>query len=214
MTSMTLVAFRSSGAAAARKRAAIMANPIRSITIGTDMLSSVISLQKARPWHMSDATGSNQAADNAVSLKELFSDRTVVLFGVPAPFTGTCTKTHYPPYKKHADDIIKAGADEIVCYSVTDPYAHRGWEEALGNDPDKIKFLADPDAKFARAYGLDVRYDACSLGLRSKRFSMIVANGTVQAFRLVTQDEGQDAAAILEELKEMKENEDLVTGSA
>jgi glutaredoxin/glutathione-dependent peroxiredoxin len=210
MTIMTR-ALRSSGAAAAVRttRAAV-----RSITIGTDMLSSVISLQKARPWHMSDASGSNQAADNAVPLKELFSNRTVVLFGVPAPFTGTCTKTHYPPYKKHADDIIKAGADEIVCYSVTDPYAHHGWEESLGNDPAKIKFLADPDADFARAYGLDARYDACSLGLRSKRFSMIVSNGTVQAFRLVTKDEGQDAAAILEELKEMKENEDLVSGSA
>jgi peroxiredoxin len=163
---------------------------------------------------LSDASGSNQAVDNAVTLKELFADRTVVLFGVPAPFTGTCTRTHYPPYKKHADELRDAGADEIVCYSVADPYCHRGWEESLGNSPEKITFLADPDASFAKAYGIDVNYDACSLGLRSKRFSMIVMNGAVQVFRLVTKDEGQDAAAILDELRELKENEDVVAAAA
>jgi peroxiredoxin len=163
---------------------------------------------------MSEVSGSNQAVDNAVTLKDLFANRTVVLFGVPAPFTGTCTKTHYPPYKKHADDIRDAGADEIVCYSVSDPYAHNGWQESLGNDPGKITFLADPDASFATAYGVDARYDACSLGLRSKRFSMIVTNGTVQVFRLVTQDEGLDAATILEELRELKENEDFAAESS
>ena len=37
---------------------------------------------------------SNQAADNAVPLKKLFAGRKVALFGVPAPFTGTCTQEH------------------------------------------------------------------------------------------------------------------------
>lgn len=178
----------------------------RSITIGTDMLSSVISLQKSRPWYMSESEGSNQAIDNAVTLKELFTNKTVVMFGVPAPFTGTCSKTHYPPYKALADQILEAGADEIVCYSVSDPYAHHGWQESLGNDPTKIKFYADPDATFARAYGVDARYDSCSLGQRSKRFSMIVADGRLQAFREVTSREGEDAAMVLAELKEIKEN--------
>jgi hypothetical protein len=45
----------------------------RSIAIGTDMVSSVISLQKARPWYTCSDTGSNQAADNQVLLSELFA---------------------------------------------------------------------------------------------------------------------------------------------
>jgi len=54
---------------------------------------SVISLQKPRPWFMCAEEGSNMAQDNAVTLTELFGrDKTVALFGVPAPFTGTCTR--------------------------------------------------------------------------------------------------------------------------
>jgi len=169
------------------------------------MLSSVISLQKSRPWYNSAEEGSNLAVDNAVTCKDLFQDKTVAFFGVPAPFTGTCTLQHYPPYKKLADDILKAGCDEIVCYAVSDPYAHHGWSEKLGNDHTKITFLADPDASFAVAYGVDARYDDSSLGQRSKRFSMLVVDGQVTNFRLVN-DAPADAETLLNELKELKEN--------
>ena len=66
---------------------------MRFISIGTDMVSSVISLQKPRPWYMCADEGSNKAKDNAITLKELFGrDKTLAVFGVPAPFTGTCTR--------------------------------------------------------------------------------------------------------------------------
>jgi glutaredoxin/glutathione-dependent peroxiredoxin len=179
---------------------------MRSITVGTDMVSSVISLQKCRPWFMSADEGSNMAADNVVTLKELFADnKTVAMFGVPAPFTGTCTNAHYPPYKTHAESLLKAGADEIVCYSVSDPYAMHAWSVSLGNDPQKIRFLADTDGSFAKAYGVDNNYDAVSLGDRSKRFSMIVKNGHVMTFRIVD-DAAKDAETLLAELKEVMEH--------
>jgi peroxiredoxin len=147
------------------------------------------------------------ARDNAVTLKELFEDRTVALFGVPAPFTGTCTKEHYPGYQKVADEILGCGVDEIVCLSVSDPYAMDGWQRSLGNDPSKITFLADPAALFARAYGVAKTYDDTSLGLRSERFSMTVQNGIVTAFRIV-QDARTDAEELLQELEELKENKE------
>lgn len=178
----------------------------RSIAVGTDMLSSVISLQKAHPWYTNDKEGSNLAADNTVTCKELFDGKTVALFGVPAPFTGTCTLEHYPGYKKLADDIKKAGADEIICYAVSDPYAHDGWSKSMGNDETKIKFYADPDGSFAKAYGIDANYDVVSLGLRCQRFSMIVKDGVVKNFRLVTCDADQDASMLLKELEELNEN--------
>ena len=173
--------------------------------MGTDMISSVISLQKARPWYNSDAEGSNLAIDNVVTLKDLFRDKTVVVFGVPAPFTGTCTLAHYPPYKKLADEFRSAGVDEIVCYSVTDPYAHYNWAEKMGNDHSKIRFLAGTDGSFAKAYGVDAEYSAASLGSRSKRFSMVVVNGHVQAFHIV-KDATKDAETILQDIKDWKEN--------
>ena len=190
---------------AASHSAAALRLQIRSISVGTDMISSAISLQKARPWLMSAEEGSNLAKDNAVTMKELFNGKVVAVFGVPAPFTGTCTNEHYPGYKAIADEIKAEGVHEIVCYAVSDPYAHHGWSRALKNDDSKITFLADPDSSFARAYGVDKVYDDASLGARSIRFSMIVNNGTVMNFRQVD-DALNDAETLLEEVKDMNEN--------
>ena len=185
--------------------ALLQAQAVRSISVGTDMISSIITLQKSRPWYNSDAEGSNLAEDNAVTLKELFEDRTVAFFGVPAPFTGTCTLQHYPGYAKLADRLLDGGCDEIVCYSVADPYCHHGWSESLSNDDGKITFLADPDGTFAKAYGVDTEYTEVSLGERSIRFSMLVVDGQVSNFRVVD-DAAADAETLLGELEEYKEN--------
>ena len=176
---------------------------VRSVTIGTDMISSVISLQKARPWYASESEGSNDAKDNAVSLKELFEGKNVAIFGVPAPYTGICTNEHYPPYKEHADTILKQGVDKLICYSVADPYSHYAWAKSLGNDFEKIEFLADADCSFAKAYGLDTDYAAVSLGHRSKRFSMYVQEGSVKLFHIVD-DATKDAETLLEGIKDLK----------
>jgi glutaredoxin/glutathione-dependent peroxiredoxin len=176
-----------------------------SIAVGTDMISSVISLQKARPWRQCAEEGSNKAADNKVPLVDLFSGKTVAFFAVPAPFTGTCTHQHYPGYKQAAGELKRMGCDEIVCYSVSDPYALAGWSTALGNNDDHIRFLADTDGSFAKAYGVDRVYDDCSLGLRSERFSMIVVDGIVSTFRIV-ENAATDAEEMLNELKDIKES--------
>lgn len=176
----------------------------RNITIGTDMISSVISLQEAHPWYTCAEEGSNKRIDNEILLKDLFPiGKTVVVFGVPAPFTGTCTNQHYPSYKKRADEILASNCDKIVCYSVSDPYAMDGWQKALQNDKTKIQFVTDPDGTFAKAYGLSQSYDDYSLGLRSIRFSTIVVDGIVKYFRVVTNAE-TDADEVLKELQEMK----------
>ena len=175
----------------------------RSIAVGTNMIEkSDVSLQKARQWYMSEAEGSNLAKDNAVSMQDLFKGKTVALFGVPAPFTGTCSNEHYPPYKMLAEDFKKAGVDELVCYSVSDPYAHRGWAVSLKNNHDDITFLADPDAQFAKSFGVDAMYPEVSLGQRSVRFSMLVKDGVVKSFHLV-KDANKDAETLLEDARRL-----------
>lgn len=182
----------------------------RSVSIGADMISSVISLQKARPWYMDESEGSNFAKDNAVTLKELFEGKKVAMFGVPAPYTGVCTNEHYPPYKEKADDFFKAGVDKIVCYSVTDPYAQYAWAKALNNDFDKIQFLADADGSFAQAYGLELDAGIFALGNRAQRFSMFVEDGTVKIFRIIApeDDATKDAETLLGDIKELEENKE------
>jgi len=141
---------------------------------------------------------SNLAEDNAVTMSDLFEGKKVAIFGVPAPFTGTCTTAHYPPYQKLQDEFSAKGVDELVCYSVADPYAHYNWGKGMGNDFNKISFLADVDGAWARSNDLERDYTVCSLGHRSARFSMIVENGIVTAFNLVEDADG-DADHLLEQ---------------
>jgi peroxiredoxin len=169
----------------------------RDISIGTDLSVSQLTLQKARPWHMND-TDSNLAEDNAVTMSDLFKGRKVAVFGVPAPFTGTCTLAHYPPYQKLQDKFKAKGIDEIICYSVSDPYAHHNWGALMKNDFQKISFLADVDCEWAKENNLDRDYLGASLGHRSARFSMIVDDGIVKSFNMV-EDADKDAENLLEQ---------------
>ena len=176
----------------------------RSISIGTDLKTSSNTWQKARPWFMNDNEGLNTAKDNAQTMTSIFKGKTVAVFGVPAPFTGTCTHAHYPPYKQNASALKEAGVDTILCYSVTDPYAMQSWATGMDNDFDQIQFVADVDGEWATEMELDNDYAAVSLSVRSKRFSMLVQDGIVVAFQLVEEAE-KDAEVLLEEAQQLLE---------
>ena len=133
-------------------------------------------------------------------MSDLFKGKKVAIFGVPAPFTGTCSLAHYPPYKTLQDQFKAKGIDEIVCYSVSDPYALYNWGKVLGNDFDKISFLADVDCEWAKSHDLDRDYTVASLGHRSARFSMIVEDGIVKSFNLVEDNADKDAETLLEQV--------------
>lgn len=143
------------------------------------------------------------ADDNAMTMKDIFENKLVVLFGVPAPFTGTCSQAHFPPFKAMARQFQNEGVDSIICYSVSDPYAMKAWSVSLGNNDDDIDFLADDGGVWAQEWGVDTRYDAVSLGLRSIRFSMLVDNGDIKAYNVV-EDAAKDAEVLLEAVKAYK----------
>ena len=85
----------------------------RNISIGTNILENKLAFQKARPWYTNNSN-SNMAIDNMISMKALFKDRKVVIFGVPAPFTGICTNAHVPGYKKNIHLFLDK--DMLFCY--------------------------------------------------------------------------------------------------
>jgi peroxiredoxin len=55
--------------------------------------------------------------------------------------------------------------------------------------------LADGSGDFARALGLELDLSKGGLGVRSKRYSMLVDNGVVKSFSLETQPGQVDASA-------------------
>jgi peroxiredoxin len=176
-----------------------------SLTVNTDLLAyPSIVLQKARPFH-TDGVSSNLAVDNVLSMTSLFGTaeqgKKVAVFGVPAPFTGTCTNAHVPGYTALTSEFKAAGVSSIICLSVACPYAHYNWSKGMKGVPESgIEFVADDLGHFMTAFGLEKDCTAASLGTRSVRFSMIVVGGKVTAFNLVGADAENDAKVLLSQV--------------
>ena len=151
-----------------------------------------------------EATLKTLTADGAknVTTDEFFSDKKVVLFGVPGAFTPTCSNNHLPGYLENRDAILARGVDKIAVIAVNDHHVMTAWSRFTGGE-GKIEFLADGNGDFIKALGLDIDLSGGGLGLRSKRFSMIVDDGKVTALN-IEDSPGQavesGAAKLLEQL--------------
>jgi 2-Cys peroxiredoxin 5 len=119
---------------------------------------------------------------NTVNIAELFAGKKGILFAVPGAFTPGCDKTHLPGYVSDYDTLAGKGVEVIACISVNDAFVMDAWGKAHGTD-GKIRMLADHDAAFSKALGLDV--DAAVLGgTRSKRYAAIIEDGKVTALNV------------------------------
>ena len=151
-----------------------------------------------------DATFKTMTADGSKVLPtgDIFSGKTVVLFGVPGAFTPTCSNNHLPGYLENHDAILSRGVATIAVLSVNDQFVMQAWARFTGGE-GKILFLADGSADFVKAAGLDMDMSAGGMGVRSKRFSMIVEDGTVTALNIEDapgQAVASGAATLLEQL--------------
>lgn len=115
---------------------------------------------------------------------EIFKGKKVVLFAVPGAFTPTCHKNHLPGFIRHADMIKTKGVDTIAVTAVNDVFVMDAWRKATDNDGKIDLFLADGNADFAKAIGLDVDARANGRGTRSERYSMIVEDGVVTSLNI------------------------------
>ncbi len=118
-----------------------------------------------------------------VTTQEFFAGRKIVLFGLPGAFTPTCHKNHLPGFLGHEAEFKAKGVAEIAMTAVNDHYVLAAWSKATGADR-RIAFLADGAADFAKAAGLDYDASPGGLGLRSKRYSMLVEDGVVKLLNI------------------------------
>jgi glutaredoxin/glutathione-dependent peroxiredoxin len=117
----------------------------------------------------------NEYAD--ATTQDVFAGKKTVLFAVPGAFTPTCSMNHLPGFLENRDVILGKGVDQIAVVAVNDHHVMKAWAEASGGK-GKLLFLADGAGKFTKAVGMDA--DMGPLGLRSKRYSMIVEDGVVR----------------------------------
>jgi peroxiredoxin len=117
------------------------------------------------------------------STDDIFKGKKVALFAVPGAFTNTCHKMHMPSITVNAGAMKAKGVDTIAVTSVNDIFVMKAWQR--DTDPDlHTLFLADGTADFAKAVGLDIDLTGPGLGLRSKRYSMLVEDGVVKKLNI------------------------------
>ncbi len=114
-----------------------------------------------------------------VSASDVFAGKRVALFAVPGAFTPTCSEHHLPGFIGHAAQLKANGVDMVACTAVNDVFVLDAWAKARGVN-GLITMLADGSAAFAKALGLDVDLGPFGLGVRSKRYAMIVEDGAVK----------------------------------
>jgi peroxiredoxin len=114
---------------------------------------------------------------------DIFKGKKVALFAVPGAYTGTCHKMHMPSIFLNAHAIKQKGIDTIAVVSVNDVFVMNAWKRDT-DQRDEAVFLADGNADFAKAIGLELDASANGLGIRSKRYSMLVDDGVVKTLNL------------------------------
>ncbi len=120
--------------------------------------------------------GANGPED--ISTADLFKGKKVVLFAVPGAFTPGCSNTHMPGFVVKGDELKQKGVDEIVCTAVNDAFVMDAWQK--DQNADGITMLADGNADFAKALGLEMDASGGGMGTRSQRYALIVNDGVVE----------------------------------
>ena len=108
----------------------------------------------------------------------LFEGNKLVLFAVPGAFTPTCSERHLPGFVEHFD-AFRAKGVEVACMAVNDPFVMQAWGEHQ-QVPDGLAMLADGNAGFTRALGLQMDASGFGMGLRRKRFALYAEDGVVR----------------------------------
>ncbi len=124
-----------------------------------------------------------ESGPEQVSTDDLFGGKKVVAFAVPGAFTPTCSARHLPGFVDNADAIKAKGVDSIVCLSVNDAFVMDAWGKDR-NVGDKVAMVADGSGALAKALGLELDLTDRGLGVRSRRYSMVVDDGVVSALNL------------------------------
>ena len=119
-----------------------------------------------------------------VSLSSKLKGRKVVIFAVPGAFTPTCHSAHVPSFIRTIDQFKNKGIDEVICISDNDPFVMKSWGEATGATEAGITMLADASGTFTKAIGMDFSAPPAGLIDRSKRYAMVVEDGSVATIQV------------------------------
>ena len=119
-----------------------------------------------------------QDGPQALSIDELFKGKKVVLFAVPGAFTPTCSARHLPGYVEELAAFKAKGVDTVACMAVNDAFVMGAWGKSQ-NVPSELLLLADGNAAWTKALGLELDATGFGMGVRAQRFALVADDGKV-----------------------------------
>ena len=81
------------------------------------------------------------------------------------------------------EEIKAKGVDAVCCTAVNDVFVMDQWGKDTGA-AGQIELLSDGAAEFAKATGLNIDLSGFGLGVRSKRYAMLVDDGVVKVLNI------------------------------
>jgi peroxiredoxin len=101
-----------------------------------------------------------------------------VVFGLPGAFTPTCSAKHLPGFIARREALVAKGVGRVACLAVNDAFVMKAWAEQKG--AHRLTMIADGNADFTRALGLEMDASDFYMGRRCQRFAMVVEDGLVR----------------------------------
>ncbi|MEO3430938.1 redoxin family protein [Pelagibius sp. CAU 1746] len=122
----------------------------------------------------------------------LFRGRRVVLFALPAAFSTTCSARHLAGYVALARNIRAMSIDEIFCLAVNDAFVMNAWARDQGL-AGEVTLLPDGSGAFTREMGMLTDRSAEGYGQRSRRYSLLADDGTIERIFVESREGGMNA---------------------
>ena len=129
---------------------------------------------------------------NAFKMSELVKGKRIALFALPGAYTPTCSAKHLPGYVEKAE-ALKEKVDEIWCVSVNDAFVMGAWGRD-NNATGSVRMMADGAAEFTKAVGMDLDLTKRGLGVRSRRYSMLLDDGIIKTINLEDAPSGMEVS--------------------
>lgn len=196
---MALLTLQMAVAFAPRALPSSLGSPMITRVTGTQMMAEMITVGQPVPDVDVEVTTANLPGE--VELQKLTSalgPGLSVLVGMPGAFTPTCNDLHLPSYYNSVGSFAALGANSINVLTINDKWVNAAWQKEreqciFGGENTAleipVQMLADPRGDLLEAMGM-IAYLGKELGIRSKRFAMLVEDGVV---RHVTVDKGSVA---------------------